>query len=492
MARPSLTTAEWITRAKQIHGSRFDYAKSEYIGAHKPIVIVCRAHGDFIQRAGKHLEGQGCRRCNSDSQLKSLEDFVRDAERVHGFFYDYSKVELCSTHQEVIIICPQHGEFRQAPVKHQAGQGCKKCNSGEVWDGDDFIRKATQAHASRYDYTEVVYVRSGEPVRINCKTCNKTFLQRPNAHLRGAGCPYCAGKMKWSDDAFREFLCEAHNGEIISLEEYSSTGAPIRVRHICGHEWTTTANRVVTQRKGCKRCADDRQRMTEDEFTRRLVERHNAEIVALDKYSQSKRRIRVKHLKCGKEWLVEPRVVLRCGCHDCANRKSDMEFRAELKKVHWGEIEAIEPYQTGRHSILVRHKCGQEWRVNPVDLVAKGTGCPWCASSRSNREITRILSLNNITFSAEVRFDTCRDKIQLPFDFCLSDHNVLIEYDGEQHFQAIDYWGGEAGLADRKKKDQIKNRWATENRFRLYRIRYDEDLETRLSAILKEIGQGEV
>jgi very-short-patch-repair endonuclease len=484
MGRPPRKTSDWIAKAKLVHGSTYDYSHSVYLGSHEPITIVCATHGAFIQRASKHLEGRGCKKCVVDSSKKSDLEFVRDAKLVHGDFYDYSRVALVSTHKPVTIICPIHGEFQQLPVKHQSGQGCKKCGIGEVWSREDFLREAKKVHGDHYDYHRVRYTRTADPVDIHCNECGKMFAQRPNAHLRGAGCPYCAGTVRYSDDTFRELLSETHNGEIVSLEDYNGSGNPIRVRHICGYEWTTTPNRVVTQRKGCKKCVSDRLRMTEEVFLQRLHVRHNGEIVALDKYKQSKIRIRVRHLKCGKVWSTEPRNVLRCGCHDCANRKTDSEFRDELREVHNDEIVALEAYETVRQSILVRHKCGKEWRVNPVDLISKGTGCPWCATSHGNKEITKILTKHNFTFSAEARFETCRHKIQLPFDFHLTEHKVLIEFDGQQHFEAVEFWGGEAALQERKKRDAIKNTWAKANGFQLYRIRYDDDLDAKMMEIV--------
>ena len=73
----------------------------------------------------------------------------------------------------------------------------------------------------------------------------------------------------------------------------------------------------------------------------------------------------------------------------------------------------------------------------------------------------------------------------MPFDFYLSDLNICIEYDGIQHFKPIDYFGGDTAFILLQTNDQIKNEYCIENNIKLIRIRYDENIEEKLSNILK-------
>ena len=61
------------------------------------------------------------------SRKKTIEDFVNDAINIHGDKYDYSKTIYIDSHSKVTIICPIHGEFLQTPDKHLKGQGCPEC-----------------------------------------------------------------------------------------------------------------------------------------------------------------------------------------------------------------------------------------------------------------------------------------------------------------------------------------------------------------------------
>lgn len=63
--------------------------------------------------------------------------------------------------------------------------------------------------------------------------------------------------------------------------------------------------------------------------------------------------------------------------------------------------------------------------------------------------------------------------------------DMCIEYDGAQHFIAVDYWGGENGLYYRKLNDNIKNKYCKENNIKLFRIRFDQDIYIELKKIFK-------
>lgn len=68
-------------------------------------------------------------------------------------------------------------------------------------------------------------------------------------------------------------------------------------------------------------------------------------------------------------------------------------------------------------------------------------------------------------------------------DFYLSNYNICIEFDGKQHFEANKHFGGENRLKEQKKTDQIKNNFCKENKIKLFRIRYDEDISEKLEEL---------
>ena len=122
------TLEYFISKAREIHGDRYDYSKVKYVNNKTKVCIICPEHGEFWQRPDKHLMGHGCTYCFS-SFRQTTEQFIAKARKIHGDRYDYSKTVYGKNYRDpVCIICPEHGEFWQKPEKHLMGHGCQKCN----------------------------------------------------------------------------------------------------------------------------------------------------------------------------------------------------------------------------------------------------------------------------------------------------------------------------------------------------------------------------
>lgn len=190
-----LTTNEFIEKAKNVHGDKYDYSKVEYKNAITKVCIICPKHGEFWQTPAEHLSGYGCKYCGGTNKL-TIEQFIDKARKIHGDKYDYSKVEYINNKTKVCIICPKHGEFWQAPNYHLSGQGCKKCS--DELNGlkkrktkEQFIEEAQKIHGKRYDYSKVEYLGNNKKVCIICPEHGE-FWQTPYLHLKGNGCSKCS------------------------------------------------------------------------------------------------------------------------------------------------------------------------------------------------------------------------------------------------------------------------------------------------------------
>ena len=184
-----LTTEDFINKAKQIHGDKYDYSKVEYKNAKTKVCIICLEHGEFWQEPKHHLNGVGCPICKGVKRL-TTEDFINKAKQIHGDKYDYSKVEYIDNHSKVCIICLEHGEFWQEASSHLSGCGCPKCNGGVNLTLNDFIKKANNIHNHFYDYSKAEYKNAKTKVCIICPKHGE-FWQEASSHLSGKGCPKC-------------------------------------------------------------------------------------------------------------------------------------------------------------------------------------------------------------------------------------------------------------------------------------------------------------
>jgi hypothetical protein len=190
-----ITTEEFIHKAKEVHGDKYDYSKVNYVNAKTKVCIICSKHGEVMVNPHHFLNGHGCPKCGKDKigelRRKTLENFIEEAHKVHGNKYDYSKVKYVNTNTKVRIICPIHGEFEQRPADHIKGVGCKYCShrSYELTT-EEFIERAKKVHGDKYDYSKVKYINNKTKVHIICPIHGE-FEQNPYHHLKGSGCPYC-------------------------------------------------------------------------------------------------------------------------------------------------------------------------------------------------------------------------------------------------------------------------------------------------------------
>ena len=197
----------FIEKAKQIHGDKYDYSKSNYISSEKKIIIICKEHGEFKQQPNNHLQGKGCIACGINNFINSrrsnIDNFLQKAIKYHGDLYDYSKVNYINSNKKVVIICKNHGDFEQTPCGHLSGKGCKLCGNerstkSKYSNSNEFIEKSIKIHGDLYDYSKVNYIKSIEKVVINCKI-HGDFKIRPNNHINcKQGCPKCQLKKQYS------------------------------------------------------------------------------------------------------------------------------------------------------------------------------------------------------------------------------------------------------------------------------------------------------
>jgi very-short-patch-repair endonuclease len=189
---------EFIKKAQQIYGNKYDYSKVNYINSWTKVCVICNCvnefdeiHGEFWVSPNSHLSNYACTKCSNMFRLNT-ETFIQKAQKIHNNFYDYSKVTYKNNHTKICIICPKHGKFWQTPHHHLDKCGCPKCSDGNGTrlTLKEFIEKAKLIHGDLYDYSIVKYINSKVKVKIICKI-HGIFEQSPNSHLRGIGCPKC-------------------------------------------------------------------------------------------------------------------------------------------------------------------------------------------------------------------------------------------------------------------------------------------------------------
>ena len=314
-----MTTEEFIAKAREVHGDKYNYSKVEYINRRTKVCIICPEHGEFWQAPNSHLNGRGCPKCGGIYKY-TTEDFIAKAREVHGDKYDYSKVEYITKKTKVCIICPKHGEFWQKPANHLLGQGCPKCGGSAKLTTDDFIAKAREVHGDKYDYSKVEYVNSKTPVCIICPEHGE-FWQKPNYHLSGSGCDKCGGTYKYTTEEFIAKAREVH-GDKYDYSKVKYVNASTKVCIICpehGEFWQAPNSHL--NGRGCPKCGHENANMTTEEFIKKARAIHG------DKYDYSKVEYANANVKVciicpehGEFWQLPGIHLSGHGCPKCSGR----------------------------------------------------------------------------------------------------------------------------------------------------------------------------
>lgn len=260
-------TVKFIRKAVDLHGDKYDYSRVKYTKAIDKITIACHVHGEFIQQASEHLRGRGCRACGFERI--STSDFIKNAQKVHGNRYDYSKSEFIKSIQKTTVICSIHGEFLITPNQHQNGSGCPTCSKlerGAKKSGAArkvFLRKAIEVHGDKIDFSKTVYKTAKEKAIFICKTHGE-WEARPDNILHGKGCPGCrrqkivSANLELSKEAAVQFVEKAnliHEGRYnYDKSDYKRVHEKVEI--VCpehGSFWQSPANHL-SGGNGCPNC----------------------------------------------------------------------------------------------------------------------------------------------------------------------------------------------------------------------------------------------
>lgn len=153
--------------------------------------------GDHLSGRGCYKCG---RSQSAKKQSSGLDIFVEKAKSVHGDKYDYSKVSYTTARKPVTIICKKHGEFVQTPDAHlRSKHGCLQCGLIATADScrsntEVFIQKVSKKFKDKFDYSKVEYTTAISDIKVKCNRCSMTFVTKAYQHLANGACPTCDSK----------------------------------------------------------------------------------------------------------------------------------------------------------------------------------------------------------------------------------------------------------------------------------------------------------
>lgn len=239
-----LTVDDFIQKARKVHGDKYDYSKVDYKNNSTKVCIICPEHGEFWQTPNSHLLGSGCPSC-SNVKKKTTEDFIKEAKEIHGGKYDYSKTDYINERTKVIITCPIHGDFLQLPKNHLRGQGCPECGKEIVAKREntsvnkrktqeEFQTELNSLFNGKYELMSE-YINNKTPVKIFCHNKGKdgkehgVFEARPDMLSQKHGCPKCFHTESNGESEVYEFIRKNYEGTIIKRDRTILKGKEIDI-----------------------------------------------------------------------------------------------------------------------------------------------------------------------------------------------------------------------------------------------------------------------
>lgn len=184
----------------------------------------------------------------------TTEEFIVRAKEAHGDRYSYDKTKYINNKTKVIITCPTHDEFEQKPKSHLDGQGCPSCGGTKKLHINTFVLKSKVVHGNMYKYDKTKYINNKTKVIITCSE-HGDFIQIPYHHLKGVGCPSCAGLKKLTTEEFIRLAKTAHGDKYdYSKVEYLNSRAKIIITCPVHGDFEQRAQHHL-HGSGCPNCA---------------------------------------------------------------------------------------------------------------------------------------------------------------------------------------------------------------------------------------------
>lgn len=337
------------------------------------------------------------------------------------------------------------------------------------------------------------YKGYSQPIDCVCERCGNKWSPIANNIIRGENCPKCSSKSRINKltGTFEHFINQLSqvnpNIEVIGNYKNKKTRVLCRCK-VCLYEWDVLPSKLLCGR-GCPKCANkhrnDNKRLSNDDFLARLKS-ISPNIVALDDYINYGTKINVMCHDCLYQWQATPSNLLKGkACPKCSAakngkkcRKTHDVFVKELSEIN-DTIEVIGEYVTNSVKIKCKCKCcGTNFSATPHSLLSR-KGCPVCYLSLGELSIRTYLNNHNITFVHQKRFDDLRGNGGKPlsYDFYLPYDNLLIEFQGRQHKEPVEVFGGVKAFKIRQEHDLRKKEYAANNNLNLLEIWYYDYLK---------------
>ena len=307
--------------------------------------------------------------------------------------------------------------------------------------------------------------------RFPKRQCNKCGRKKPNDKNKIT----CNTIIKYLKE--NNYTCKLISTEFINCDN------KLEFQCKCGNHFFCSWSSIKKTNGLCKECTrlnkSIKLRKSNEDLQKQIDEIYGKnQFLLLDRNFS---RIKIKHLICQNEFeLKQTHFISGQGCKFCNYENNDfgaLTNEVFLSRVshYTNDFDFLSKYKNNHTPIIIKcKKCEYIFQQTPCHIYDRGICCGSCNGSRGEQSIERYLKSNNIKYVMQYRFDGCRHKNLLPFDFYLPDYNICIEYQGKQHYEPVEYFGGEKSFKTQILRDNIKREYCKNNGIILIEISYKD------------------
>ena len=251
------------------------------------------------------------------------------------------------------------------------------------------------------------------------------------------------------------------------LNEVSGSKETMQLMCPNGHKWEINFGDFKYGRR-CSYCKIEKKKQEQLQEIKELMEKEGYELLEREYVNNST----PMKTRCpfGHEFYISSANFKKGRrCSECYKfKKLTYEYVCEFFAEEGYEVMS-DNYISANDKLKVRCPHGHVFEISYAKFYI-GRRCSQCKKSSGEQEVENVLKKYNINYKYQFVFKDCKRIMPLPFDFYLPQYNILIEFDGEQHFRENRFKGTK--LKDIQERDNIKTNYCKNNDIKLIRIPY--------------------
>ena len=478
--RKSISRQSSIDRLAKIVEERGGYVDiSKYVDGNTKLLFTCADEHEWETMPRNVLGGSWCRDClktSTESFKTRLVKFVLD----HGGNLDIN--EYVDTFTKMHFECRKGHRWETTPKIILQNFHCHECSPQrkKATTMEEFIqnlRTVTEEWGASFDNGKV----NRSWMEFNCQG-KHIWSANPNHILRGERCRGC--QESDCQAALTEYVKK--NGGVFDSTAFRGKNQSVLFTCIKEHQWKETPGTIMKDQTWCPDCkkieqervqmnANERAKRravgrenekNEQEFKKKLEQKVKERGGTCDMHEYVDRSTKIT-FTCGAphSWKAKPSLILaNRWCGYCAGKSKTQTIQKllDLVKQRRGTVD-MSTYKSSNS--LLRFTCHEAhpWLSRAYSILHQSAWCPTCRQSKGENQVASILNKANLSFLPQYPLKPTR----LKADFFFESKNLIIEFDGEQHFTLE--WAGRKKPENRV-NDLRKNAWCVENNIHLLRI----------------------